>query len=180
MIPIGIGSFVTALTALFGPAVEKRVKGVLNIMRRFQHVKNHVIVCGYSNVAESAIDELQEKDVPYVIVDDRDDVVLQLRSKGHDVLAGDPTQRETLEQANVCDAVAVIAAFDSDSVNILIALTAKELRESDSVCKFRILVRVEDEENVEKAKRIGADEVISPSTMGGRLLAGKAAEMSSG
>jgi hypothetical protein len=33
---------------------------------------------------------------------------------------------------------------------------------------------MEDEENIAKARSVGADEVISPSTMGGRLMARKA------
>ena len=69
---------------------------------------------------------------------------------------------------------AIISAFDSDSLNILVAVTAKELRDSLKGCRLRILVRVEDEENMDKARRIGADEVISPSTMGGRLMAAEA------
>ena len=67
MIPIGVGSFITAIATLLGPALEKRLKGVLGIMKKFQHITNHVIICGYSNVSESVIDELQERDVPFLI-----------------------------------------------------------------------------------------------------------------
>ena len=175
MIPIGIGSFITALTVLLGPAIEKRLKGVLRIMKGFQKT-DHVVICGYSNVSESAIDELQRRGAPYVIVETRQDLALHLGSKGHDVIMGDPTRRETLERANIGSALALIAAFDSDSVNILIAVTTKEIRESTKGCRLRIVVRVEDEENVMKAKRVGADEVISPSTSAGRLMATRAIE----
>ena len=173
MIPIGLGSFITALTALLGPFIEKRLKGVLRIMKRFQKT-NHVIICGYSNVSESAIDELRARGAPYVIVDDRQDLVLHLAGKGHDVIAGDPTKQETLNQANLQAAVSLLAAFDADSVNLLIAVTAKNIRDSAKTCRCRIIVRVEDEENTEKARHVGADEVISPSTLGGRLMAAKA------
>ncbi len=176
MIPIGLASFVTALSVLVGPAIEKRVKGVLSIMERIHQVRNHVVVCGYSNVSETTIDELQSRDVPYLIVDDREGLLRQLKSKGHDVLAGDPTRREVLEMANLRNASAVIGAFDSDSVNILVAVTARELREATKDAKFRILVRVENEENIEKARHVGADEVISPSTMAGKFLAERASE----
>jgi voltage-gated potassium channel len=173
MIPIGLASFVTALTALIGPLIEKRVKGVLRVMKTF-HKTNHVIICGYSSVSESAIDELRGRDVPYVIIDDRKDLVLHLSSKGHDVIGGDATKREILDQANLRNAAAVVATFDADSVNLLIAVTAKALRDATKGCRCRIIVRVEDEENVEKAKGVGADEVISPSTMAGRLMAARA------
>ena len=176
MVPVGLVSFVTALSALLAPAIERRVKGVFTIMERLHRPGDHVVVCGYSNVTESIIDELQARDVSYVIVDDREDLVLQLRNRGHDVLAGDPARRETLEQANLRTASAIISGADSDSVNVLVALTAREIRDSAKGARFRILVRVEDEENIAKARRAGADEVISPSTAAGRALATRAVE----
>ena len=176
MILIGLASFVTALTVLLGPVLERQMKGVLSIMSRFQKVENHVVICGYSNVSESIIDELQGQGVPHIIIDDRQDLILHLQSKGHDVLSGDATLKQTLEQANLPNARAIIAAFDSDSTNTLIAVTARELRDGIEGCDYRIVVRVENEENIEKVRHIGADEVISPSTMGGRLMATKALE----
>ena len=173
MILIGLTSFVTALTVLLGPMLERRMKGVLRMMSRFQKEGGHVVVCGYSSVSESVIDELQGREVPYLVVDDREHLISHLQKKGHDALLGDATQRETLEQANVQNAQALIAAFDSDSVNTLVAITARELRDAVGG-KFRIVVRVEDEENVEKVRRVGADEAISPSTLGGRMMATKA------
>ena len=178
VIPVGLAAFATALTALIGPAVERRMKGVLNLMQRIQHATNHVILCGYSNVSETAIEELQKRDMSYLVVDDREDLVAQLQAKGHDVLAADATRKETLQEANIYQASAVIAAFDSDATNMLVAVTARELRDAREKARFRIIVRVEDEENIEKAKRVGADEVVSPSTMGGRLMAAKARESS--
>lgn len=173
MILIGLTSFVTALTVVIGPLVERRMKGVLSLMSRFQQVEDHVVICGFSNVAESVIDELQEKRVAYIVIEKREDIVHYLQTKGHDVLNGDATRTETLIQANLEDAQALIAASDSDSENTLVAVTAKEYRDK-SQADFRIVVRVEDEENVEKVQHIGVDEVISPSTMAGRLMASRA------
>lgn len=156
MILIGLGSFVTALTLLLGPMIEARLKGVLSIMKRFQGASNHVIVCGYTNVSESVVDELQERDVPYLVIDDREELILLLKNKGHDVCSGDATSKETLEAANLQEARAIICGFDSDSQNILTAVTAAKLREALPGASFRILVRVEDEENIEKALSVGA------------------------
>ena len=90
------------------------------------------------------------------------------------MLEADPTLRETLLDANVLTAKAVIAAFDSDSTNTLVAVNAKDLRDDTPNARFAILVRIEDEENVDKVRRLGVDQVISPSTLGGRLLAQQA------
>jgi voltage-gated potassium channel len=176
MIIIGIGSFITAMTMIVGPAIENRMKGVLRIMSRFQHIKNHVVICGYTNVSTSVIDQLQEMGVAFLIIDDRQDLAATLQQKGHDAIVGDPARKEVLEQANLRDSRAIVAAFDSDSVNTLIALTASEYRKQMADCRFRIIARVEDEGNIEKVRHVGADEVISPSTMGGRMMAKVAAD----
>ena len=174
MFLIGVTLFVTALSVTLGPIVEGRMKGVMSLVKRFQRLSDHVVVCGYSGVAASVLDELRDRNVMAVIVDDREKIAQNLRGKGHDVLEADPTLRETLLEANVLTAQAVIAAFDSDSTNTLVAVNAKDLRDATPSARFAILVRIEDEENVDKVRRLGVDQVISPSTLGGRLLAQQA------
>ena len=174
---IGITLFITAVSVALGPIVEGRVKGVMYLVKRFQQMSDHVVVCGYSGVAASVIDDLRDRGEVAVIVDDREKVVQQLRDKGHEVMEGDPTLRETLVDASTGRARALIATFDSDSMNTLVAVNAKHLRDSLPRARFAILVRIEDEENVEKVRLLGVDEVISPSTLGGRLLAKRAAEL---
>ena len=173
---IGVTLFITALSVTLGPIVEGRMKGVMSLVKRFQRLSNHVVVCGYSGVAESVVDELRDRDVRVVIVDDRERVAQLLRTKGHDVLEGDPTLRDTLLDANVVTARAVIATYDSDSMNTLVAVNAKDVRDDATSAQFAILVRIEDEENVDKVRKLGVDQVISPSTLGGRLLASRAVE----
>ena len=177
MFLIGVTLFVTALSVTLGPIVEGRMKGVRSLVKRFQRLSDHVVLCGYSGVAASVLDELRDRNVMVVIVDDREKVAQSLRGKGHDVLEADPTLRDTLLEANVLTAQAVIAAFDSDSTNTLVAVNAKDLRDATSNARFAILVRIEDEENVDKVRRLGVDQVISPSTLGGRLLAEQAVEL---
>jgi voltage-gated potassium channel len=176
MIVVGLGSFITAISIVAGPMLATHLKGVLRIMTRLQGLSDHVIVCGYSNVATSIMDELRENGVPYLVVEDRPDLVQLLQKKGCDVIVGDATKAEDLEPAGLKKAAAVIAAFDSDSVNTLVALTATEYRKANPDSRFRVIARVEDEPNIDKVRHIGVDEVISPSTLGGRMMAQKAIE----
>ena len=118
--------------------------------------------------------------MPVVTIDDRERIVQLLRAKGHDVLEGDPTLRETLLEANVVTAQAVVATYDADSMNTLTAVNAKDVRDDTPGARFAILVRIEDEENVDKVRKLGVDQVISPSTLGGRLLASRAVESADG
>lgn len=178
MVVIGLSSFVTALTVLVGPLIEQRMKGVFSAMSKFQKTVNHVVICGCSKVTDSIIDELQEHHIPFLIVEEKDAMALYLKERGLDVVHGDPTEKAILEQANLPNATAVIAATESDATNTLIALTAQALRNENEQHRFRIIIRIEDEENVEKVRHAGADEVISPSTMGGRMMAHRALDLS--
>lgn len=177
MIPIGLVAFATALTALVGPEVERRMKGVLSIMQRFQNLTDHVIVCGFSAVSETVLSELAKSNATCLVVENRIEFGELLRDRGYEVLAGDPTHRETLQNAGLLSASALVCCHDVDSVNMLIAVTAKDLRDQGKRRKPRIIVRIEDEENIPKALRVGADEVISPSTIGGQMIAEKVGEI---
>ena len=91
MFLIGVTLFVTALSVTLGPIVEGRMKGVMSLVKRFQRLSDHVVVCGYSGVAASILDELRDRNVMSVIVDDREKIAQSLSGKGHDVLEADPT-----------------------------------------------------------------------------------------
>ena len=64
MFLIGVTLFITALSVALGPIVEGRMKGVMSLVKRFQRLSNHVVVCGYSGVAASVVDELRDRDIP--------------------------------------------------------------------------------------------------------------------
>ena len=174
MVSVGIGSFVTALTVLLGPMIENRLKGVFAVVSKFQKSVDHIVICGYTKVTESIVDELRTRQTPFLIIEEREEFVAYLKNSGLDVLQGNPTERAVLEYANLSSAAAVIAATDSDATNTLVALTARALSEAEAQHKFRIIVRIEDEENIAKVESIGVDEIISPSTLGGRLMAQRA------
>ncbi len=174
MILIGLSAFATAITVVLGPLLEERLKGVFSVMSKFQKTVDHVVVCGFTNVSESIFDELRDRDIPFIIIEEHENMVMHLKGLGYDVLLGDATNKTVLEQANLPRAAAVIAATDSDATNTLIVLTARGLRDQSEAHTFRIIARVEDEENIDKVKQVGADEVISPSTIGGRMMAEKA------
>ena len=44
IILIDLGSFATAIAVALGPMVERKMKGVLSFMNRFQRMKDHVAI----------------------------------------------------------------------------------------------------------------------------------------
>ncbi|WP_284013397.1 potassium channel family protein [Halobaculum litoreum] len=119
--------------------------------------RGRVLVVGYGMVGHSAAGELRPTD-DVVVVDLEDD-------DGVDVV-GDATERETLEEAGIHDARAVVLALDSDTTTIFATLAVKQVAPHAEV-----IVRANDADSVPKLYRAGAEYVLALSTVSGRLLA---------
>jgi voltage-gated potassium channel len=73
-------------------------------------------------------------------------------------------------KANIEQARAVIACSDRDADNALITLIAHDMKTSGRNSRLRIIARIEQEQGVRKLEAAGADYVVSPSTLGGRMM----------
>jgi voltage-gated potassium channel len=91
--------------------------------------------------------------------------------EGVRVLTADPSDEGPLKRANVSSARAVVAATNNDAEDALAILTARQLNPD-----VTIVAAATERENVNKLKPAGADTVISPATIGGRVLVESALE----
>ncbi len=172
MIIIGVSTFVAAITLLFGPMIEKRIKGVLSIMNKLRNISNHVIICSYNPMSQYAANLLLEQGETVLFILRNPDLQSQLEHAGFHVLIGDATQQEVLESANLQKAKSIICAFEGDADNILTVMSAEALRKTLPPAKqFKILTRIEQKQNIQKAESIGADKIITPAILGGRQMA---------
>jgi Trk K+ transport system NAD-binding subunit len=92
-------------------------------------LREHVVVCGLSNIGFRVAQRLAEQGVPVVAVE-RDDGgrhVGPARRMGIPVVIGDATLTETLHAAQVESARAVVAATDNDVVDLHVAVNARTL-----------------------------------------------------
>nr|WP_321170533.1 NAD-binding protein [Halobaculum sp. YSMS11] len=129
----------------------------LTLSETRQRRRGRVLVAGYGMVGHSAADELRPTD-DVVVVDEVD-------KPGVDVV-GDATDRETLKEAGVEDARAVVLALDSDTTTIFATLAVKQVAP-----RAEVIVRANDADSVPKLYRAGAEYVLALSTVSGRLLA---------
>jgi voltage-gated potassium channel len=163
---VGTASFAIALGALLAPAIEARLTKALGKMTQSELdlLDNHVLVLGYGDLTEPILQELQGK-VRFLVVVPESTRATELGERGFDVLSGDPSDEQTLERAHLDDARAVVVATNDDAEDALAILTARQLHPD-----ARIVAAATHRENVDKLKRAGADSVISPASIGGRLL----------
>ena len=165
---VGIASFTAALGTLLGPAIEARFSRALGTMTdsSLELLDDHVIVVGFSDLTEPIVSELDREDVPFVVITRHPERATALRERDIDVYTGDPSSDEPLQAVGIDRATALIAATEDDAQDALAVLTARELNPD-----IRIVASATDADNQRKLKRAGADAVISPSVLGGHLLA---------
>lgn len=174
MIVVGVSSFVAALSVLIGPILEKRIKGVLRMVNRLKNLKNHIIICGENPMSLYAASMLISKGHTCLFLVDSPDQAQMLEQKGLLAWMADSTEQSTLLKANLAKAEALICAYDNDAQNILTLITATYLRDQEKHSSVKIICRIDEKQNVSKAKRLGANEVISPAIIGGDMMAKRA------
>jgi voltage-gated potassium channel len=159
------------LILLVGTTLEilaERSRHAIRVARWRRRLRDHTIVCGYGTKGRSAVRTLLAKghDSERVLIVEHNQLAQRrATADGIAVITGDAAQQETLQEADVAEAEAVIVAVDRDDAAVLIALTARELNPH-----VRIVAAVREEENVHLLHQSGANAVITSSGSAGRLL----------
>ena len=137
------------------------------MLKKIAQLKNHYIVCGVGLVGRNVAHELEATARPFVIVED-DMAVIQYYLETHPeqlYVQGDATDNDVLMAGGIMQARGVFAVAHDDSTNLVISLSAKHLNPN-----LRVVARCHDVKNAEKARRVGADEIVSPDYSGGLSL----------
>jgi voltage-gated potassium channel len=85
---------------------------------------------------------------------------------GYPAIQGDAALDQTLLAVGIDRATCIVAALPSDAENLYTVLSAKTLNP-----EIRAIARASNEEAMQKLRRGGADEVISPYITGGKRMA---------
>jgi len=155
-------------TAVIIPWFEKNIRSGLPT-KASRNLKEHIIICGYNKLIETLMEELNEDDIPYVLIEEDEELIKKLLKRDIHTIFGIPYEEETLKNANIGTASFVIANR-SDEMNANIVLTARKLSD------LNIIAIVEDSSNKKYLKYAGATSVVSPKELYGRYIGRKAAD----
>lgn len=137
--------------------------------RLMESLSEHYIICGFSRTGRQIAKEFQAEDVPFVVIDADMESVQRAQAEGYTAFQGDATLDDTLLKVGIERAMCIVAALPSDAENLYIVLSAKTLNSG-----IRVIARASTEEALQKLRRGGADEVISPYITGGKRMAAAA------
>jgi voltage-gated potassium channel len=168
---VGIGT----LSYLFSMLVALLIDADLNaglrkkrMEKQIATLSGHYIICGIGRVGSNvAVELLRTKRAFVVIESDRAALDLWLEHHPETLhLHEDAADDEALQKAGVEKSAGVFAVTGDDSHNLMVALSVKMVHP-----KSRVVVRLRDIANAKKARRAGADEIVSPDFTGGMRIA---------
>jgi len=167
----GLGTLWFMFSTLTVLILEGDINQTLRRRRMEKVIKklnDHYIVCGYGRVGRNVAAELEATDRHYVVIDENQLMLEEQKEKNPALLYlhGDASDDDLLLSADIKDAKGVFAVTGDDSRNLMIALTAKQLKPT-----VRVVARCHEMRNVEKLRKAGADAIVSPDFTGGKRLA---------
>ncbi|WP_148805416.1 cation:proton antiporter [Campylobacter concisus] len=106
--------------------VEREVVVESNETLKPQKLKNHIVVFGYDRLGQEVVLRLKETKLLYIVLDNDISLVELGRSRGENVFLGNVLQSNTLENACLDDAAAVIITVNNEQRVELIAQKIKD------------------------------------------------------
>lgn len=167
VVTMGIG-----LQIVIGPWLEKTMKQALKKKKVNLPDKDHVIVCGYSEMGKEVIRNLKSHNIDFLVITNSDKKINELENTRIPFLAGDSTKMKTLEKANIKEALSLVAV-DEDSTNAFICLTANKINKN-----IRIVSSVDQSRHENILRRAGADHVVSSKSITGAMIGAKTIDAS--
>ncbi len=164
---------ITLVAYTFGGLIQmvtegeiQRALGVMRQEREMERVTQHVVLCGYGRMGQMVAEQLQQHQVPLIVVDHEPERVAEAQKCGFLCLLGNAVEEEVLKRAGIQRARTLVTALPGDAENVFITLTARNLNP-----RLRIIARGEYFTTRNKLIQAGADRVILPAAIGAQQIA---------
>ena len=165
LIVFGLAVFATALPAIAGPLIDKRLMNLLPQRRRKKMKRaSHIIVVGDGPLAQDAARALSARGLTVTVI--RSEKPGEAEPPPEDLVVGDGSDAEILQNADIAQARAVLALSEDDSYNAFVVLAAKEMSPT-----VRTVAAVSDTRNTGRIARTRPDVLLTLPLLGGELLA---------
>ena len=126
VISMFVTPFILKKLDVLADLVEREVVVESNETLKPQKLKNHIVVFGYDRLGQEVVLRLKETKLLYIVLDNDISLVELGRSRGENVFLGNVLQSNTLENACLDDAAAVIITVNNEQRVELIAQKIKD------------------------------------------------------
>ncbi len=143
----------------------RRALGARKMKRQISELDQHVIVCGYGRLGQDLAQQLQRREIPFLVIDLNENYRELAESAGVLLVHGDATSEDVLNQVGIGRARSIVCALASDADNVFVALTARNLAPG-----IQIIARSEHASSCKKLRQAGADRIVMPHHTGAQQM----------
>ncbi len=156
-----IGLFsIAKISAFFAEGELSTLLKQRKMDKMLDSMENHYIVCGYGKTGKRVVDDLLNKGLEVVLIEndgERSEKMKEVYNKKFIHLEADATEDAVLIQAGIERAKILISVLSTDAENLFVTLSAKDLNKN-----IKVITRVAEGNSPEKFKKAGADFIVSP------------------
>ena len=152
VISMFVTPFILKKLDVIADLVEREVVVESNETLKPQKLKNHIVVFGYDRLGQEVVLRLKETKLLYIVLDNDISLVELGRSRGENVFLGNVLQSNTLENACLDDAAAVIITVNNEQRVELIAQKIK-----DYGANIQTIIKANGEGNKDIFGELGAN-----------------------
>ena len=159
----GVGFTLCVAAAVVQFMVEGRIRIIMGrrrLNKKIDRLKNHYIVCGYGRIGRVLCRHLKRANIDVAVIEKDSGQIPVMDEDGVLYIVGEATDENSLIKAGIERAKAVIAALATDTDNVFLVLTARQL-----VPELLIMARASQETAKIKLRAAGANYVESPYEM---------------
>ncbi len=165
----GVGFTLYVAAAVVQFMVEGRIRIIMGrrrLNKKIDRLKNHYIVCGYGRIGRVLCRHLKRANIDVAVIEKDSEQIPVMDEDGVLYIVGEATDENSLIKAGIERAKAVVAALATDTDNVFLVLTARQL-----VPELLIMARASQETAKIKLRAAGANYVESPYEMGAVSMA---------
>lgn len=169
LIILGVGFAFYLAGSIIRFMVEGRIREILGrrkLERKINAQKGHYIICGYGRVGTAICETLGPTPIDIVVIERDPARVTRLNERNILHIAGDATDEENLIKAGIERAQGLVTALKTDSDNVYVTLSARQLNPD-----LFVIARSAEEQAEKKMIAAGADKVVCPYRMGAHRMA---------
>ena len=136
------------------------------MLYKIARLKNHIVICYHNDYTIDLTKELRKTHIPFVVVDPNENIEeIAKKYKYPFFVKGDPHTLLAMKKSHLSSAKGVITLSKNTPDNIAVISSVRLYEKDLKRHPYYILSVAQTDEEIEKLKRLGANEVLSPTKL---------------
>jgi len=165
----GVMTGAVVLSMIVAMVVQGQIRGIFGrrqLREKIDNLSGHAIICGYGRMGRLVCEELRRGGWDVVVVESDSEQTAQAGEAGFVYVLGDAQQEATLATAGIERASVLLAALETDAMNVFLTLSARQANPN-----LTIIARAQEQTSEQKLKIAGASRVVCPQVLGASRMA---------